>query len=320
MAFFEVYIPARDASGMNLTLTVEAQNWLGALRAGLANSGEGAEAISNVMCDIQNDNSIHVTDSTTDRVFRLREVAAPEGVTEQNFAEAAPEVPATQPPSPEPTSDSGPVRPSMPVKAPPRPQRFQSAPQPINRAESKPAPSDPSIGRKQAKVNLEDVLADIFERTMELYGERLNPDRIVNDLLDLAVEKVPSGAGSFYVADISSHDLQFAAVRGPKSKEILQSGIRVSMGQGIAGFCAQEGVALAVSDAQKDPRFARDISDKIGYEAHSMICVPLDKDGRCYGAIQLINKQGGTTYSEVDLSILAAVGQQATELLAQVQT
>jgi len=355
MATFEVYIPAKTDADMNVTLTVDAPNWLGALRTGLVNLGEDPQAVTNIMCDIQSDNSIHVTDLISGRVFRLVEAgvaqdaddasqtqpemplivedrAAPEPV---NFDTTQPDIPAPVPapaPAPAPLTPPAVTRapaltPSPPPAAEPtdrlgamRPQRFRPAPEPLSRTETRPLPSDPKIGRSEKKVDLDEVVAEVFERTQDLYAEHLDPDRIVNVLLDLAMEKIPSGAGSLYVADISAHDLQFAAVRGPKAKEILASGIRVSMGHGIAGFCAQDGVALAIGDVQRDPRFAREISDKIGYEAQSMICVPLEKDGRCYGAIQLINRDGTTAYSQADLDILAAVATQGVELLARVQT
>jgi putative methionine-R-sulfoxide reductase with GAF domain len=322
MPTFEVYIPAVSDADMNVTLTVDAQNWLGALRTGLVNLGEDPQVITNIMCDIQSDNSIHVTDLVSGRVFRLvqagvvpapvpLEVGDAEVVEEQTI----PEMPAPVVAAP---SDTKPIV-AAPSPATSR-ERFRPAPEPLTRSETRPTPSDPKIGRREEKVSVEDVLTEIFERTQELYAEHLDPDRIVNMLIDLAVEKIPSGAGTLYVADISAHDLQFAAVRGPKAKEILSSGLRVPMGQGIAGFCAQEGVALTIGDVQRDPRFAREISEKIGYDAHSMICAPMEKDGRCYGAIQLINREGTTAFSQADLDILASVAQQGVELLSKVQT
>lgn len=292
MPFFEVYIPAKDNSGSNVTLTVESKNWLGALQSGLLNSGEDASAVTNVMCDLQQDGSIHVTDAAASRVFRLREVEEPDST-----ARTQPQMPA--------------------VNA--QGQRFGTAPQAIVRNEQQAQASDPKIGRVVERVDVEDVIADVFERAMDLFTERLNPDRIVNDLLDLAIEKIPADAGSFYVAGISDRDLQFAAVRGPKAKEILAQKIRVPMGQGIAGFSAAEAIALAVNDAQNDPRFAKEISDKIGYDVHSTICAPLDKDGRSYGAIQLINRKQGTAFSQGDLNILIAIARQGVDLLSQVQ-
>ena len=77
MAWFEVFIPGKQSGTPSMTLTVEAPNWIGALRTGLSNLGEGQESISNVMCDIKEDNSIHVTDVASHRVFRLREVKQP---------------------------------------------------------------------------------------------------------------------------------------------------------------------------------------------------------------------------------------------------
>ena len=390
MPTFEVYIPAKTDADMNVTLTVDAANWLGALRTGLVNLGEDPQAITNIMCDIQSDNTIHVTDVVSGRVFRLTEMgqaaAAPadgattqldmpveEEVEEWEVAETIPapegmivddqpapavtapatpaapveplttvpvEPPAATPvgssatvpieppalapppvvPAPAPWGEFDPEEPTVPASLEQRADKFKPAPEPLTRRESKPAPTDPRIGRKEQKVDVDSAIAEIFERTQDLYAEQLNPDRIVNELIDLALELIPSGAGTFYVADISAHDLQFAAVRGPKAKEILQAGIRVPMGQGIAGFCAQDGVALTIGDVQRDPRFAREISDKIGYDAQSMVCVPLQKDGRCYGAIQLINRQGTTAFAQADLDILTAVAQQAVELLSRVQT
>jgi hypothetical protein len=259
------------------------------------------------MCDIHNDNSIHVTDVQSQRVFRLREITAEQA---KIIAAGA-------------TSSMSPAQPAVsPEKmaSPMRTDKFITAPLPIGRTETKPDPSDPTIGRQITTANVDDVIADVFERTMDLYTDRLNPDKIVNELLDLAMEKIPCDAGSFYVADISSHDLKFAAVRGPKATEILAMGISVPMGTGIAGFCAQEGVTLSVSDALNDSRFAKEISERIGYDVHSTLCVSLEKDGRCYGAMQLINRRGGSAFATTESLVLDAIGKQAVELLSKIQT
>ena len=72
-------------------------------------------------------------------------------------------------------------------------------------------------------------------------------------------------------SDISDDDLQFVAATGPKASEVMK--FRVPMGQGIVGFAAQEGVSLAVSDVEKDDRFYKDISDKIGYPVIIVDCI-----------------------------------------------
>ena len=76
MAKFEVFIPATGPDTPDMTLKVEAENWLAALNAGLKKIGEKGGAGSNVLVDIQDDESIHVTEPKSGRVFRIKEVAA----------------------------------------------------------------------------------------------------------------------------------------------------------------------------------------------------------------------------------------------------
>src|SRR5262245_23359624 len=82
MPKFEVHIPATDASGFNFTFRVDAENWTAALKAGIAKRGEQGNQGQNVLVDVQDDNSLHVTDAENGRVFRIREL------TEQEAAQA----------------------------------------------------------------------------------------------------------------------------------------------------------------------------------------------------------------------------------------
>src|SRR5215470_18213625 len=73
MARFEVHIPAANPTGMNVTLRVEAEHWMAALRTGLLKLGEQGSSVQNVLVDVQSDGSVHVTESRTGRVFQIRE-------------------------------------------------------------------------------------------------------------------------------------------------------------------------------------------------------------------------------------------------------
>jgi hypothetical protein len=76
MPRFEVYVPAAPPKlPVALTLRVESENWLAALKVGLQRVG-GGDLAANILCDIQSDGSIHVTDPAGDRVFRIRELPA----------------------------------------------------------------------------------------------------------------------------------------------------------------------------------------------------------------------------------------------------
>ena len=87
------------------------------------------------------------------------------------------------------------------------------------------------------------------------------------------------------------------------------------MGRGFVGFCAQEGVGIAVSDAQRDPRHFSEVSVKLGYAIHSVITTPVLVNGRTLGAIQLLNKKGSSSFSSAELSMLHYVAHQAAVYL-----
>lgn len=475
MAWFEVFIPGKQSGSASVTLTVEAPNWIGALRTGLSNIGEGQESISNVMCDIKEDNSIHVTDVASHRVFRLREVkqprvavpvapapfydndTAPPTMLDGNdaagpqrktqtaaaaFVDRAPaaetmdqntiemSVPWTAMPSPsstpalpnlllrvpsklpplgspsaiavttappaeltmpmsasiavqadydltlrQPKAPSAPNKPlpaEVPAAAPTaptppvvaaapavkaaakfvpeateRPQRapgpngrkknspvspptprgstapppkrpsgqFETAPQPISREVSR--EEVPAVGRTPSvadQASITDAVADVFDATQELLLEAsVDPKRIADALLDIALAHVPAESGTFYLADLNGHELTFAAVRGPKAEAIKKGRFTVPVGQGIVGFCALEGVCLGVTDIQKDPRYFSAVADAVGYTPRDTLCASAEKDGRLFGAIQLINAKQGFTAAHME--VLRYIGLTAAQLL-----
>ena len=75
MAKFEVFIPPASAEGFNVTFRVDANNWMAALRIGLMKLGQQGATAQNILVDIQDDNSVHVTESESGRVFRIRELS-----------------------------------------------------------------------------------------------------------------------------------------------------------------------------------------------------------------------------------------------------
>jgi len=378
MPRYEVFVPAAPpALPMDVTLRIEAEHWLAALKSGLQKIG-GAQMTSNVLCDIQDDGSIHVTDSTSGRVFRIQEMAAvpapaaappapppaaasppapraaapaprppppaaPPPAAAPPAARPAPPPPATAKPAPPPAAAPQASRPAPPpaaaakpapppaAKPPAPPPAPAAAPAPAARAApaARPRPSsEPSaveqvakpsqppparIGRTHREAR-EDLLAELFEAVSRLQGQR---DRKagLGFLLDLAMEKLQCESGTVFLSALADDDLEFAVVRGPRATELSTAKMTVPVGVGIVGFCAQENVCLAVSDAQKDKRFHRAISDAIGYETRSLLCAPVAREGRVLGAIEVMNKAGGAVFGEGDLAVLAYLAAQAAEFL-----
>jgi len=292
---------------MDITLRVESEHWLAALKAGLQQVGAG-EVAANILCDIQSDGSIHVSDPQSGRVLRIREL--PEGAPP---AAAPAHQPIPPPRAPEPAPALVPVPTARQAQARPRPS---SVPDKVEQLARPSEPPPKQIGRTTRELKIEELLAELFERVGSLGARRGREDGLAF-LLDLAMEKVGCESGSVLLAP--GQDLLFAVARGPKAEEILRLGIKVPVGVGIVGFCAQENVSLAVSDAEKDPRFYRAVSEAVGYATRSLLCAPIGAGGRVRGAMELVNKGGGRPFDQGDLSILSYLAHQAAEFLDRIE-
>jgi len=107
-------------------------------------------------------------------------------------------------------------------------------------------------------------------------------------------------AGSILLLDDVGNLRFVMTIEGGEEK--LQ-GVTVPMGQGVVGHVALTGQWEIVPDAQNDPRFYRKVSESLGYETRSILCVPMFAKGRVIGVIELLNKLNGN-FTEDDANRL----------------
>jgi signal transduction histidine kinase/uncharacterized protein YigA (DUF484 family) len=108
-------------------------------------------------------------------------------------------------------------------------------------------------------------------------------------------------ATSVVLYDENSKDLWFAAASGEGSDFVL--GMRLTIGQGIAGWVFQQGEPVLVPDTSKDTRWFGGFDRDSGFTTRSILCVPLLAKGQAIGAIEAINKESGP-FDEEDLRLL----------------
>lgn len=71
------------------------------------------------------------------------------------------------------------------------------------------------------------------------------------------------------------------------------TGLRLDASQGIVGRAVRDNTCQIIRDVQSDPAFAASVDAGTGFTTRSILCVPLVLQGRCLGALELINKQSG---------------------------
>ena len=254
-----------------MTVRIDAEAWLEALTAALRKLELGS--VQNLLVDIHEDNTIHVTDPVSHRAFRIREL-------EEEI------VASTPPPAAEPV-------------------RLEQPAPPIGR----PAP------QRRVDNAHELLLERLFQQAQDVWAQPRSLQQGAEFFLDLAMSALPAESGAVFISELDRDHLYFAAARGPKAKEVMT--FTVPRGQGLVGFSAGHGVALAVSDADKDPRFYAAISQKLGYPTKSLAVAPSQKDGRVYGAIEVMNKREDSRFTEEELVVLDYLGARLADFLAQ---
>lgn len=299
MPRFEILIPKGKGIATDLHLQMSADDWLSALKAGLAKVGEDGAVTENVLCDIKQDNSIHVSDTTTGRVFRIKEITEQGSqATREDQYTTIPEMPGVE--------DTAVTIPEMQAD-------------PERQAMAQPTATSSGIGRAIDFTSeaTADLLEDVFDLSQKV-SDQSDRKRALYYILDLAMNTVGTDSGSVFLADINTNELEFGAARGPKADEVM--GFKIKMGQGIVGFCAETAVGMAVSDTNRDPRFYKKISEKIGYATNSILCVPVQTDGQVFGALELINKKSESTFTQRDLGVANFLGQQLARHLKTMET
>ncbi len=130
------------------------------------------------------------------------------------------------------------------------------------------------------------------------------------EIYHLVMEKINQffrvDAGSLLMLDEETGELVFVMTLEEGQEKLV--GLRVPAGMGIVGDVARTQQYAIVHDVDRDPRFYRAVSDGIGYNVRSILCVPIVVKGRSIGVIELLNKRTGhfTEEEAIRLTRMAA--------------
>ncbi len=154
MPRYEVHIPGAQPDGLTVTFRVDAPNWMQALKTGFLKLGESGLVVHNVMVDVADDGSLHVTEGGSGRVFRIRELTEEEaaGAKVKPATPTPVDMPALAPPAPAPaaapdTSTAPTVVVRADVLAAQAAQSAAPTPQPVPVTAWKPPVADRPVGR-----------------------------------------------------------------------------------------------------------------------------------------------------------------------------
>ncbi|MFC1698860.1 ATP-binding protein [Candidatus Omnitrophota bacterium] len=134
-------------------------------------------------------------------------------------------------------------------------------------------------------------------------------DRLLNLIMEEATKTVDAEVSSIALYDKRKKDLYFTVALGEQGAQIKQ--FRIKLGQGIIGTVAKERKYLNIADVAKDKRFSSGLDKKTGFKSKSILAVPIVHKKELIGALEVINKQGGLSFSSEDIRLLEIIAGQA---------
>lgn len=163
--------------------------------------------------------------------------------------------------------------------------------------------------RKRRSAELE------LQRTMQLFDVSLEVNSTIRkqDLLVKIMETssriMNAEASSVILVDEEKGELFFDLALGEKGDEVRE--IRLKIGEGIAGWVAQNGESVKVDDVGQDERWSSKVAKRVDYPTRSLLCVPLVSKGKIIGVLQVLNKRDGAHFSDRDLQLLESIASPA---------
>jgi len=134
-------------------------------------------------------------------------------------------------------------------------------------------------------------------------------DQILELIIETATKMTNAKASSLLLVDPKTKRLYFKVATGDKKDDVKK--FEVPLGQGIAGHVAVTGEPLLIPDVQKDPRWFKEISESIGFQTRSIVCVPMKIMDEIIGVVEIIDKTDGTPIRKADIKLLTVFAELA---------
>jgi diguanylate cyclase (GGDEF)-like protein len=129
----------------------------------------------------------------------------------------------------------------------------------------------------------------VFHDVARTLTSTLELDQVLGTIMNKMADFFGPERWSLMMVDEYSNDLYYAIAVG--ENEHTLKGLRVPLGEGVAGWVAATGNALVVPDVALDPHWRNFTSHHPELNIQSIACLPVRANNRTLGVIQLLNSK-----------------------------
>lgn len=148
------------------------------------------------------------------------------------------------------------------------------------------------------------AMTALAESAVAITGS-LDLEEVLQRILDQISKALCVEVVSLALIDPKQNELVFGASTGEKSQNVV--GVRLKLGQGIAGWVAMNGEGVIVPDVTNDPRFFPGVDKQTGFQTRAIACAPIHWRGEVIGILEALNPVEGT-FAPDALLVLTGIG------------
>ncbi|HPO17097.1 MAG TPA: ATP-binding protein [Candidatus Hydrogenedentes bacterium] len=159
----------------------------------------------------------------------------------------------------------------------------------------------------QGGYSVEDLqrIVGALYRVHRLVAVLTDLEQLLSSISEESRHVARAEASSLMLFDPETEELYFRVALGESGdQEALKRGIRLKLGQGIAGMTAQSRSSIMVADVTKDPRFFPGVDSAIQFQTRNLLAVPMIDRDTLIGVLEVVNKIGEETFSPLDLRVM----------------
>ncbi len=146
----------------------------------------------------------------------------------------------------------------------------------------------------------------------------LDADRVLELVLQKAVEIIRAEAGSIFLVDDAADRLIFSVALGPSGIQLVGKQMPIDE-TSIAGTTVIRRECIIVNNAPADPRWNTSFDAETEFHTRDILTVPLVAFDNVVGVIEVINKKDGLQFTAEDEAVLTMFARQAAIALVNAQ-
>ena len=138
----------------------------------------------------------------------------------------------------------------------------------------------------------------VFKHISDIVGSVIDIDNLFDVILVTATKIMNAKASSLLLKDELTGKLFFHIATGDKKEEVRR--YELEKGEGLAGWVAENGQPILVTNVKEDPRWSSKIAEETSFETNSIACSPMKVDNRILGVIEIIDHEDGSVLDNND--------------------